>query len=100
MQKRVVRAGRPTGTATFEEGPAKALGAAIRERRLQQGLAQDQLAYLAHVERAYMGKIERGQHLPSLLIVLRVAGVLDCRPGQLLDRMEELLREQTSEAAG
>lgn len=97
MQKHVVRPGRPAGTPTFEEGPAKALGNAIRERRLEQGLAQDQLAYLAHVERAYMGKIERGQHLPSLLIVLRLAAVLECRPGELLNRMEELLQEATAQ---
>lgn len=40
-----------------------------------------------------MGKIERGEHLPSLTIVFRLAEVLECRPGDLLNRTEELLRE-------
>jgi XRE family transcriptional regulator, regulator of sulfur utilization len=38
-----------------------------------------------------MGKIERGEHLPSLTIVFRLAEALECRPGELLDRMQELL---------
>jgi DNA-binding XRE family transcriptional regulator len=96
MQKnvvRVVRVGRPAGATTFEEGPARAFGAAVRERRLERGLSQERLAGEARVERSHMGKIERGEHLPSLVIVLRLAQVLECRPGYLLDRTEELLRE-------
>lgn len=91
MQKRSVRPGRPLGATTFEEGPAKAFGAAVRERRLAQGLSQEQLASAAKVERSHMGKIERGTHLPSLTIVLRLAESLECRPGALLDRTVELL---------
>lgn len=90
MQKRAIRPGRPLGATTFEEGLAKAFGAAVRERRLAQGLAQELLAGMARVERSHMGKIERGEHLPSLSIVLRLAEALECRPGELLDRMQEL----------
>lgn len=90
MEKRGVRPGRPPGATTFEEGLAKALGVAIREQRLRQGLAQEQLAIEAHVERSHMGKIERGEHMPSLAIVVRVAEALSCRPGKLVDRAFEL----------
>lgn len=92
--ERVVRPGRPRGATTFEEGPAKAFGAAVRERRTSLGIAQELLAGMAKVERSHMGKIERGEHLPSLTIVLRLAQALDCRPGALLDRMQELLAQQ------
>lgn len=89
MEKRGVRPGRPLGATTFEEGLAKALGAAIRERRVQQGLAQEALATMAAVERSHMGKIERGEHLPSLSIVIRVAEALALRPGRLVDQALE-----------
>lgn len=36
-----------------------------------------------------MGKIERGEHLPSLSIVIRVAEALACRPGRLVDQALE-----------
>lgn len=89
MEKRGVRPGRPLGATTFEEGLAKALGAAIRVRRLERGLAQEELASKAAVERSHMGKIERGEHLPSLSIVIRVAEALACRPGRLVDQALE-----------
>ena len=91
MQKRAVRPGRPLGAKTFEKRSATAFGAAVRERRLAQGIAQELLAGMAKVERSHMGKIERGEHLPSLTIVFRLAEALECRPGELLDRMQELL---------
>jgi len=32
-----------------------------------------------------MGKIERGQHLPNLALILRIASALDTSPGGLVD---------------
>jgi transcriptional regulator with XRE-family HTH domain len=54
-------------------------------------LAQEELAHLAQVERSHMGKIERGEHLPSLVMILRIAQVLNCKPGKLVDRAVDLM---------
>src|SRR5688500_1644072 len=94
--KRAVRPGRPRGATTFEAETARALGRVIRERRLDLGISQELLAAMAAVERSHMGKIERGEHLPSLPIVVRLAHALECPPGTLVDRMVELLPPQRS----
>ena len=91
MQKRTVRVGRPRGAKTFDEGVAIAVGIALREKRLALGIAQEALAALAQVERSHMGKIERGEHLPSLTMLLRLSTALDERPGSLIDRVQALL---------
>jgi transcriptional regulator with XRE-family HTH domain len=79
--------GRPRGATTFDPAPAVAFGAAVRERRLVLGLSQEQLANAAQVERSHMGKIERGEHVPNLILLLRIAGALMASPGQLVDEV-------------
>jgi hypothetical protein len=32
-----------------------------------------------------MGKIERGEHMPNLVLILRIAGALKIRPGALVE---------------
>jgi ribosome-binding protein aMBF1 (putative translation factor) len=66
MQKRSIQRGRPTGTTTYEAEPAIAFGASVREERTSQGIAQETLAHLSGIERSHMGKIERGEHVPTL----------------------------------
>ena len=77
--------GRPIGARTFDPAPALAFGEAIRERRFELELSQEQLGNLAQVERSHMGKIERGQHLPNLALILRLAVALSTTPGALVD---------------
>ena len=55
MQKRPIQRGRPTGTTTYEAEPAIAFGAAVREERTSQGIAQETLAHLSGIERSHMG---------------------------------------------
>ncbi|GBC57226.1 helix-turn-helix domain-containing protein [Xanthomonas euvesicatoria] len=43
---------------------------------MDQGIAQEELAGLAGIERSHMGKIERGEHLPSLALILKIATAL------------------------
>lgn len=84
-------AGRPRGTKSFDPAPAIAFGAAVRERRLKVGIFQEELASTAQVERSHMGKIERGEHMPNFVLILRLAKALDLKPGQLVDRAVELI---------
>lgn len=83
--------GRPKGSKSFDPAPALAFGAAVRERRLEQGLSQEDLSSFAQVERSHMGKIERGEHLPNLVLILRLAEALEISPGNLVDRSVELI---------
>lgn len=94
MQIREVKPGRPRGAKTFESAPAIAFGSTVRGWRLEQGLSQEELANLARVERSHMGKIERGEHLPNLVMILRISEALGCKPGRLLDQVVDLLRPE------
>ncbi len=89
------RLGRPKGAKTFEPGPARAFGVAVRERRLEMGLSQESLALLAQVERSHLGKIERGEHIPNLVLIFRLANNLKMPPGELVDRAATLLSEMS-----
>ncbi|UXJ55803.1 helix-turn-helix domain-containing protein [Pseudomonas citronellolis] len=91
MQTRSIRAGRPTGTTTYEADTAKAFGMAVRALRTQQALAQEALANMAGIDRSHMGKIERGKHMPTLAIILRIAEALGCDASTLVAETEHNL---------
>lgn len=84
MQKRTVQRGRPPGTTTFEAEPALAFGKAVRAARVEQGIAQEELAALARIERSHMGKIERGEHMPTLALILKIATALRISAAELM----------------
>lgn len=94
MQKRPIQRGRPTGATTFEAEPARAFGAAVRAARTEDGIAQETLAHLAGIERSHMGKIERGEHMPTLALVLKIARALGRSAGELMLETESRLSEQ------
>ncbi|MBX6316999.1 MULTISPECIES: helix-turn-helix transcriptional regulator [Pseudomonadota] len=92
MQKRSVQRGRPAGTTTYEAEPAMAFGLAVRAARLEKGIAQDVFAVQAGIERSHLGKIERGEHMPTLAMILRIAGALDKSAADLIAATESNLR--------
>lgn len=92
MQKRTVQRGRPVGSTTYEPEPARAFGQAVRAARMEQGMAQEELAALAAIERSHMGKIERGEHMPTLALILRIAIALNRSAAELIAVTEENLR--------
>jgi len=92
MQKRTVQRGRPVGSTTYEPEPALAFGQAVRAARMEQGMAQEELAALAEIERSHMGKIERGEHMPTLALILRIAAALNKSAADLIAVTEENLR--------
>lgn len=98
MPKRSIQRGRPTGTTTYEAEPAIAFGAAVREERTNQGIAQETLAHMAGIERSHMGKIERGEHMPTLVLILRIAKGLGCSAAALMAATEAQLSEKQEDA--
>ncbi|MCU4676187.1 MULTISPECIES: helix-turn-helix domain-containing protein [Catenovulum] len=63
---------------------AKKLGANIRVKRKEVGLAQDKLAELADMDRSYIGRIERGEMNITVEKLYSLAIVLKCKPKDLL----------------
>ena len=95
MQKRSIQRGRPTGTTTYEAEPAIAFGASVREERTSQGIAQETLAHLSGIERSHMGKIERGEHVPTLPLILKISMALKISAAELIAATESNLRNPT-----
>ena len=91
MQKRTIQRGRPVGSTTYEPEPALAFGQAVRAARMEQGMAQEELAALAEIERSHMGKIERGEHMPTLAIIFKIAGALEFSTAVLMSEAENQL---------
>ena len=91
MQKRTVQRGRPAGSTTFDAELAQAFGTAVRALRMERGIAQESLANLAGVERSHMGKVERGEHMPTLAIIFKIASALDCSTAELMAATESQL---------
>ena len=65
-------------------GPATALGEFIRSQRRLAGLSLRQVADLARVSNPYLSQVERGQHQPSLRVLLAIADALDISADVLL----------------
>lgn len=86
--KSTVQRGRPKGTRTFDAPTAIAFGAVIRRRRLALGIAQEQLALLSSTDRSFVGKVERGENQPSLVLILRLAKALGCSGAELVAAVE------------
>lgn len=59
--------------------------------RTRLGVAQEALALQAKVERSHMGKIERGEHMPTLVLVLKIARALGVSSAYLMKETEGLL---------
>ena len=91
MQKRTVQRGRPAGSTTHDAELAHAFGAAVRSLRMERGIAQESLAHQAGIERSHMGKIERGEHMPTLAIIFKIAGALECSTAVLMSEAESQL---------
>lgn len=62
--------------------------------RTKLGVAQEALALLAKVERSHLGKIERGEHMPTLVLVMKIARALHVSSADLMVETEALLPAQ------
>jgi transcriptional regulator with XRE-family HTH domain len=59
-------------------------GAVVRSLREKRGLTQEALAERAEVSATYIGYIERGDNVPTLIVILQIAAALGVRPAELL----------------
>ena len=59
-------------------------GAAVRSARKARGVTQRELAVRAKLSENYVGEIERGRRMVTLITVVRLAEALDVKPVALL----------------
>ena len=77
----------PAASPQHADHPALlALGAAIRQARLEKQISQEELAHRSEIDRSYMSSIERGQQNPGIVSVLRIAKALELPASELLAR--------------
>ena len=60
-------------------------GATVRRLRERRGWTQEQLAEVAEMSATYVGFVERGENVPTLTIIFRLADALEVTPAELID---------------
>ena len=73
-------------------------GITVRQLREKQGWSQEALAERADLNRSYVGELERGQAIPSLLTLKKLALALDLSLTNLMAHAERI--EQTRMVRG
>ena len=64
----------------------------IRLMRRMKNLTQEQLALMAEVDRTYVSQIERCTGNPSLMVLCKLANILEITTDQLLTESDTLRR--------
>ncbi|MEC5397378.1 helix-turn-helix domain-containing protein [Uliginosibacterium sp. H1] len=65
-------------------------GRVVRQSREANGWSQEQLAERADLNRSYIGEIERGDAMPSLATIAKLATALGVTLSALMARYEQL----------
>lgn len=84
--------GRPVGSLTHDPEVGRAFGQAVVNRRTAIGKSQLKLANESTIERSHMGRIERGENVPNLVAVFKIADALACSAADLVGECQALLR--------
>ena len=73
---------------------SQAFGLALKALREERGeMSQEAAALKCKVDRAYFGKVERGEKSPTLGTIWKIADGFETRPSELLIRAERLRDE-------
>ena len=67
---------------------ARRFGDIVRQRREELRWSQEALAGRAQLNRSYLGEVERGDAVPSLVTMDKLAQALELRLSALLERCE------------
>ncbi len=65
-------------------------GTTVRQLRESQGWSQEVLAERADLNRSYIGELERGQAIPSLLTLKKISNALGVSLSNLLAHTERI----------
>lgn len=67
----------------------EAVAALLRHLRKKRRLSQEVLSGLSGMARPHLSMIERGERMPTLYTIWRIADALDMRPSELVALIEE-----------
>jgi len=74
-----------TVQAVHAVSPTAALiGAAIRNRRIELGISQEQLGFSCETHRTYIGALERGTKAVTVDKLVKLADALGCSASEIL----------------
>ncbi|CAN7723431.1 helix-turn-helix transcriptional regulator [Variovorax sp. LjRoot290] len=76
---------RPSRNALLLE----ALGLVLKERRLELGLTQEDVAGEAEIDRPFVTLIEVARKQPTVSVFWKLAGALQIAPGDLAKRVDQ-----------
>ena len=71
--------------------PAEAFGRALRQRRTDAGLTQEQLALEAGLGRVFVSWLETGKKQPTFKTMRKLAEALHCKAADIVGEAEGLL---------
>ncbi len=83
------------------DGPMSTLvenfGVTVRQLRESQGWSQEQLAERSNLNRSYVGEIERGRVISSIVTAEKLAHALELQVASLLVRCEQLEQQRLTQ---
>lgn len=68
----------------------RSFGLALRRQRQARRWSQERLAEASDLNRSYVGELERGEAVPSLQTLGKLATALEVNLGQLLNEAEQI----------
>lgn len=70
---------------------AKLVGQIIQEYRNRAGLSQEVLSGLAGLDRTHYSKIERGERMPTLVTLFKIAQAIGVCPSDIVKTIEDTI---------
>lgn len=61
------------------------IGKRIRVLRLERQLSQSELSTDAYLSKNQLGRLERGEHIPNIITLLKIAKALDVNISEIVD---------------
>lgn len=68
---------------------ATEIGLLIRQIRTDKGLSQEDLAFNCELHRTYIGSLERGEKVPTILTLEKISNALEISLSELFKKYEK-----------
>ncbi|RZL49716.1 MAG: XRE family transcriptional regulator [Variovorax sp.] len=75
----------------------KRFGITVRQLRMGHGWTQDELAWRSGLDRSYVGEVERGGAVPSIVTVEKLADALQLEMTVLLAHCERVKEQRAAQ---
>ncbi|UYY87730.1 MULTISPECIES: helix-turn-helix domain-containing protein [Alcaligenes] len=66
-----------------------AFGKVVRQRRKDLGYSQEAFGDACGIDRSYMGRIERGEHNPTLLSIMKIIDTLGLQASEFFRELDK-----------